>query len=325
MVVRHHRLILTLLALAAAGLVACGGPADPSGQGVTLRGEVEGEGGPAGFGAAAPIVVRVSEAPALTATVGADDSFSLTGLPAGRFSLEFSRGNRTLGTLSFGSVEANQEITIRVGLSPDGSTVMLLEERRNGIGQGEVEFEGNIEAVMEVDPRGDSRFRIAGNTVLARAGVTKIHLGSSSRTVHDLHQGLRVLVKGRWIESTIGTRVVLATDINIREDVDDDDPPTVGSCMISGGKVGKKIELEGTVASRSSSSFDLRVNGNRASGLVDVDISSSSFKCNGNKNLPPAGCQALVAVGAKVHVSGLLEACSSSQALVAASQVKVQK
>ena len=56
-----------------------------------------------------------------------------------------------------------------------------------------------------------------------------------------------------------------------------------------------------------------------------VDISASSFKCNGIKNLPPAGCQALVAPSAQVHVSGVLEACSTTLARVVASEVKVQK
>jgi hypothetical protein len=322
MTTSRSRFILTLLTLAAAGFVACGGPSGPSSEGVTLRGELEG--GPVGFGESAPIVVHVSEAPSLTATVGGDGGFMLTGLPDGRFSLEFTRGSRSLGTLSFGAVRANEQITIRVGLSPDGSTIALLEEHRDGVGRGELEFEGNIEAVLEVSPGGDSRYRIAGYTVLARAGVTQIHAGNSRRSVGDLVVGLRVLVKGRWIESTIGTQVVLATDINIREDSGSNS--SSGSCMISGGKVGKKIQLEGTVASRSSASFELEVNGNRASVPVLVDIGSSSFKCNGNnKNLPPAGCQATVAPGAKVHVSGVLEACSTTMARVVASQVMVQK
>jgi hypothetical protein len=215
---RQCRFILTMLILTAAGMMACGGPADPSGEGVTLRGQVEGDGGPAGFGDSAPIVVSVSEAPSLTATVGPDGSFMLAGLPAGRFSLEFTRGPRPLGTLTFGAVKANEQITIRVALSPNGSTIALLEESRGGVGRGEIEFEGEIEAVLERDSGGDSRYRIAGRTVLARAGVTEIHAGNSHRTAGDLVVGLRVLVKGRWLESTIGTQVVLATDINIRED-----------------------------------------------------------------------------------------------------------
>jgi hypothetical protein len=316
--------IVALLIVGAVGLVACGGPSDPSNAGVTLRGELEGDGGPAGFGDSAPIVVHVSEAPSLTATVGGDGGFMLMGLPTGRFSLEFTRGSRTLGTLSFSAVKANEQITIRVALSPNGSTIALLEERRDGVGQGEIEFEGNIEAVLEVHPGGDSLYRVAGNTVLARAGVTEIHAGNSRRSVGDLTVGIRVLVKGRWIESTIGTRVVLATDINLRED--SDTSSSTGSCLISGGKVGKKIQLEGTVASRSSASFELEVNGNRASVPVLIDMSSSSFKCNGkNKNLPPAGCQATVAPGAQVHVSGVLETCSTTLARVVASQVMVQK
>ena len=312
----------SLLAFAVVGVVACGGPSEPSKEGVTLRGALEGAGGPVGFGAPEPIVVTVEEAPAITTTLAADGSFTLRGLPEGAFTLVFTRGSQPLGSLHLDEVKPNQEITIRIALSANGNSIILLEEKRDGIGHGDVEVEGRIEAVLALDPDGDSSFLIDSHTVLARAGVTAIRQGNQRRTVNDLVVGLRVHVKGRWLESTIGVQVVLAHEIKIQDDDDDDDGK---ACMISGGKVGKKIQLEGTVASGSSTSFELLVNGNRAKGLVDVDAGAASFKCVGSKKVPPAQCPAQVVTGTKVHVSGRLESCGSTDALVAADEVKVQK
>jgi len=99
--------------------------------------------------------------------------------------------------------------------------------------------------------------------------------------------------------------------------------PTNSACMISGGRMGDRIELEGNVDSVSSTLFfKLRVNGNRASGLVDVAASGASYKCNGNKT---ADCKASLKAGAKVHVRGNLTNCSTTAASVTAIEVKIQK
>jgi hypothetical protein len=99
------------------------------------------------------------------------------------------------------------------------------------------------------------------------------------------------------------------------------DPKT---CMINGGRAGEHIELEGVVASGGSDHFQLRVNGNRSSGLVDVTASGASFKCQGDKS-SSATCQASVKAGAQVHVKGTLTACTTSAASATATQVMVQK
>ena len=106
-------------------------------------------------------------------------------------------------------------------------------------------------------------------------------------------------------------------------DEDDDEPS--GTCTISGGKVGRNIELEGNVQSGGASGFDLRVNGNRVKngGQVTVTTAGATFKCNGKTG--GNDCRAAVAEGAKVHVSGMLQACDADSASVSASEVKVQK
>jgi hypothetical protein len=101
---------------------------------------------------------------------------------------------------------------------------------------------------------------------------------------------------------------------------DDDGAKT---CMINGGKAGSKIELEGNVDSGNSSAFKMRVNGNRAGGLVDVAAAGASFKCNGDKST--TDCKANLKPGVKVHVHGNLTACTTSSASVTATEVKIQK
>jgi hypothetical protein len=311
-----------LALVAVAGIVSCGGPSDPSGEGVTLRGAIVG--GPVGYGAPEPILVTVQEAPAITTTVASDGSFTLRGLPDGAFTLEFTRGSRSLGTLSFDAVKPNQEITIRVALSVDGRSIVLLEEKRNGIGHGEIEIEGRVEAVLALNPEGESRFLIDGYNVVVKAGETAIRQGNQPRSVNDLTVGRRVHVKGAWLTSTTGTgQMVLAREIKLQgEDGGDDD---ASACLISGGKQGKKIQLEGHVAEGATTRFLMQVNGNRAQGLVDVDADAASFECNGQKGLSDDQCRALVVPGAKIHVSGLLEACDATVARVVASEVKLQK
>jgi hypothetical protein len=127
--------------------------------------------------------------------------------------------------------------------------------------------------------------------------------------------------------------VVQVTDHVELVDLDMDDEDQGGSdpgnqdpktCMINGGRAGDHIELEGSVASGGSDQFQLRVNGNRSSGLVDVTASGASFKCQGDKS-SSATCKASVKTGAQVHVKGTLTACTTSVASATATQVMVQK
>jgi hypothetical protein len=102
-------------------------------------------------------------------------------------------------------------------------------------------------------------------------------------------------------------------------------PSNTSSCSVNGGKLGQKIELEGNVASGSSASFDMTVNG-RSGNPIKVNASSASFRCiGGAKTSSDAECKASVKTGAKVHVSGTLMTCTASSAEVTATEVKVQK
>ncbi len=101
--------------------------------------------------------------------------------------------------------------------------------------------------------------------------------------------------------------------------------PTTSACWVNGGTVGQGIELEGDVTAGTSAAFKMAVNG-RADTPIDVNASSASFRCIGGAKAPTdAECKASVKAGAKVHVSGRLESCTTSAAVVTAAEVKVQK
>lgn len=113
-------------------------------------------------------------------------------------------------------------------------------------------------------------------------------------------------------------------DLETDDDNDQGDQPK--TCMINGGKVGSSIELEGNVDSVDSTGFMMRVNGNRASGLVTIVVPSGTpFKCNGNKGTATECGMAKLKGGVKVHVRGTLTACDMSTASVNATQVMIQK
>ncbi|HSD27745.1 MAG TPA: hypothetical protein VLL75_10615 [Vicinamibacteria bacterium] len=104
--------------------------------------------------------------------------------------------------------------------------------------------------------------------------------------------------------------------------------PSPAACVISGGKQGEGIELEGVVASGGNfQNFDMTVNGERASGLVHVSAGAASYRCIGGAKVDSDdACKALIALGgAKVHVRGRLEVCSPTEAQVTAFEVKIQK
>jgi len=320
---------VAVIAVLALRLAACGGnPNGPSG-GVTLEGTVVG----GSFGAAS---VRGTSAAAELLTVVVDGhsemvatitngSFTLRGLPEGSFTLIFLSNGVPIGQpLTFDEVRPNQALTVTVAI--DGNTVTLLEERRNGIGHGDLEIEGRVEQVpLSINPTGDNRFVIAGYTVIARPGQTAIREGNRARSVTELLVGQQVHVKGVWQDAvTVATQEVLAWEIKLQGGVEQPGPQPGRLCIINGGRVGDGIELEGKVASGGAlPSFMMNVNGNRASGPVSIEAASAAVRCNGPSTTPLV-CQARVTGGAKIHVRGTLTSCTTTAASVAASEVKVQ-
>jgi len=326
--------VVAVIAVLALGLAACGGnPAGPSGGGVTLQGTVVGStfgAASVGQASAAVLTVVVAENTAMTTTIGADGQFTLRGLPEGSFTLIFLSDGVEIGRLSFDEVMPNQALTVTVAVA--GSTVTLVEERRNGIGHGDLEIEGRVEQILVVNPAADSKFVIDGRTVIARPGQTAIREGNRARVVGEITVGRQVHVKGVWLDAVPGVvQEVLAWEIKLQgpETGELPLPPQAPgqTCMINGGRAGEGIELEGRVAGGAYPAFTMTVNGNRASGPVTVDAASATVQCSpaSGPNAPTvAQCQAKVSGNQKIHVRGTLQSCSLTAAVVSASRVIVQ-
>ncbi len=119
------------------------------------------------------------------------------------------------------------------------------------------------------------------------------------------------------VQITTTTVVLVRVEINGTDETDNE----TKTCLINGGRVAEGIELEGSVSSVSGKTFQMALNGERASGPVTVDASAASFSCAGIKGT----CDAtLLKTGAKVHVSGTLTSCSMAAAQVKATEVKFQ-
>jgi len=119
------------------------------------------------------------------------------------------------------------------------------------------------------------------------------------------------------VQITTTSVVVVRVHINGSDQTDNQ----TKTCLINGGTVGQGIELEGSIHSFAGLTFQMDVNGNRASGPVGVDAAGASFSCAGVKGT----CDAtLIKADAKVHVSGTLTSCTLLAAEVRATEVKFQ-
>lgn len=307
--------LLTLIVLVGA---ACGsGPSTPSAaEGVSLDGTAVGLPAlaAAAFSTSARgaetgnVTVSCMENLAITTTVGPDGRFTLRGLPEGGFSLAFSSNGTDLGSLSFEEVKPNQQITVTVDLS--GATVVLVEQRRNGIGHGNLEIEGLVEQVLELEIAGDSRFVIDGYTVVARLGDTAIREGNRARTVEDVTVGRRVHVKGEWVTTDGSTQEVLAREIKLQGDDDDN----VGSTC----RAGDKAQVEGIVSGKEPGLLTVNQQGK---GLFLCEVTEGTRIRKGNTEYPFDDLQ----VGWRVHVKGTKTGVEGDACGVRASEVKVQQ
>ena len=324
MMSRRFVIPVVICVLAAFVIAACGGsPSGPSaGQGVTLTGRVHG--GPVGFvssasgaSSAATLTVTVVGT-TITATVTTDGTFTLRGLPEGSFTLEFFDGATSLGTIEFTGVNANQEITITVLI--EGSTVTLLEQRRNGIGHGDLEIEGRVEAVVTLNPTGESVFTIDGYSVVARPLETSIREGNQRRGVEDVTVGRKVHVKGVWETNATGGQQVLAHEIKLQGAGDgggDDGDGNTSWCPASG----KKAEVEGKITIKGGDTLPSTLTvSQQGKGTFLANVDASTRIRKGNTTLTFEQ----LAVGNRVHVKGSSLGLSGDTCGVEASEVKLQ-
>jgi hypothetical protein len=320
----RRRISCLFLFAAATAMAACGGgnPAAPTGGNVVLDGIVLGGSAALPFhalsgasAAAEPIKVTV-QGTTIETVVGADGAFVLRGLPAGGFVLVFTQGGATLGTLSFSEVKPNQEITITIAVA--SGSVTLVEQKRNGIGHGDLEIEGLVQQVLcgvagspACSTAGDSHFLIDGRTVVARPGQTAIREGNTARTVADVTVGRRVHVKGTWLPLEGSVQPVLAAEIKLQDDEDDDE---TFACV-----AGARAEVEGKISLKTGTTLTVSQTGK---GLFDCDVPPGTPIRKGNTSYTFDQLQ----VGWRVHVKGTVVALLSTGACqVTASEVKVQQ
>ena len=136
-------------------------------------------------------------------------------------------------------------------------------------------------------------------------------------------------MKGVWQDAAAaGAQEVLAWEIKMQGDV-----PTTGpsparaagrrTCMINGGRAGAGIELEGHVAGGALATFMMNVNGNRASGPVNVQAGAAALRCNGPNARRRRSARRVVTGGA-ASTSAARSPRAARRGERAASEVKVQ-
>jgi hypothetical protein len=130
-------------------------------------------------------------------------------------------------------------------------------------------------------------------------------------TVGGTEIGRIEVVAGDGAEVKVVVKVENGLLVLVELKVENPEPgasPSPAACVISGGKQGEGIELEGVVASGGNfQNFDMTVNGERASGLVHVSAGAASYRCIGGAKVDSTRRAGLIALGgAKVHVRGLL-------------------
>jgi hypothetical protein len=167
----------------------------------------------------------------ISVAVASNGSFTLRGLPEGGFTLIFrDKSGTRIGRIPFKEVMPNQQLSILVDLD-DGGKVILLLEKRNGIGHGDLELEG---IASEVKPEGghvnNGTLRVNGELVVSSGDETAIRKGNRRMNLEDV-EGKRVHVKGEW-DTVDGTQVVFAREIKIQEEEEDDDATDVDDRIV---------------------------------------------------------------------------------------------
>src|SRR5512143_2423039 len=247
---RSQLALVCLAGVVAATLAACGGNAtSPSAVGVTLNGTAVDLSASAGGGVGAlsgasakasdpTITVTVLEDPSLTTTSSGNGSFKLEGLPAGTFTLVFSSGGATLGTVAVTSVPSEAVVNLVVRISKSGVLVVKVEINGSDeteeqaartcliaggtVGAG-IELEGSVSSPTSA--AGPSSFTMAVNGQRASGSVNVLYdggvrfdcagvKGTCDATL--IQTGARVHVRGSLTSCSMTEAVVKATEIKFQ-------------------------------------------------------------------------------------------------------------
>jgi hypothetical protein len=172
-----------------------------------------------------------------------------------------------------------------------------------------VDFEGTVNKVEVLNQNGQSRFIIAGRTVLTWwNGKTAVFVGGARGSVLDVTVGRRAHVKGVTVLRP--QPAVVANEIRLEEGGG-------GTTQASCAAPGAKVEVEGLITTRGPSSIRVFQQGK---GDYFCQVSRGTSIRKGNKSYALAELQP----GWRVHVKGDSQGSLAGACQVNAREIKVQ-
>jgi hypothetical protein len=235
----------------AAALAACGGNPTGSSGAVVLRGTVVGDASVSvaasasaarSSAGAARITVTVQEDPSLSATVGGNGTFELSGLPEGSFTLVFTSNGTVLGTIEITGAEAGQEIRITVQVT---TTTVILIDIVNGGGDDD---DGEDDDGDEDDGDEDDGDEDGDRTCAISGGKTGQQIQLEGHVQSGDASGFEIRVNGNRVKN--GARVEVTTS---GASFKCNGKPTATECR-STVKDGAKVHVSGTLSACDMSS-----------------------------------------------------------------------
>jgi len=225
----------------ASGSLSPTGPSATSGSSTVITGRVSGMSAlPAlaetfGPRAATSIKVTISGTDVSTMVDGTGN-FTLTGVPPGTVTLQFS-GTGISATLTLSGIAAGDKVHIEVTLTGSGARVDSESREHN---DNKRELEGHITAV---DP--GARTIKVGTTLVSVPDGTPIRSGGKTIAFADLKVGQEVEVHGALDGTTFK-----ATDVNVEDDDDENDDDLAEAKGSVAGLTGTCPELTFTIGDR---------------------------------------------------------------------------
>lgn len=156
----------------------------------------------------------------ISTTVDGTGQFTLTGVPPGTVTLQFS-GPGVSATITLSGVTTGDQIHLEVTLTSSGAHVDSESRHKSDNGR---EIEGHITAVDA-----GAKTITVGGSVVNVPDTAKIHRGATTLAFADLKVGVDVEV-----HATLDGSTLRATDVSIEDENDDDDDDHDGLAEVSG-------------------------------------------------------------------------------------------
>jgi len=214
----RRRLLLSIVALALAGVAACSNnPSSTSGGStVTINGTIVAPGGSASTQSSGPSAGIMVVPPGLTVTVNSNGMsaivdaagrFSLLNVPPGNVDLRFNAPG-VLATVTLTDLQSGQTVDITVALT---ATTADVESDRRALGS-EIQLEGRVESLPPTTAAGS--LMVSGRSVTTD-GTTTVFLNGQAASFAALAVGQRVHVKGQMSGAAIAARTIQIQNTNV--------------------------------------------------------------------------------------------------------------